>query len=686
MWYRYSKIIIAGRADDLIGSFLKNDPQKISDIKQIDVDDKLKPKIYPVLAFFYAKGENLNSIQYLAKNLNDVLMKYPHKLDVSTKGTKIQINREKEQHFDDFLKFSEYIDAIHSNMPGEKPQQTSDVGFEPGRIYVVKINNALDAFIHGNDQSWCISKWGSGMWQSYRDQQASTYYFVFDGTRSEDDPLRKVAVDMTENGVLMTDKENSTGTIAEFGSNHNSYFNYLQSKGVDTRQFVNDPLTPKEKEESRILGPKTNDFNKFRSWNANYKSKYIGRGHILTDEQFNHILGLYENRINTQLAEQYVSTGIPLPEEQIEIIKNYKGLFNTYNSRMGKLIDQMKDKLNQLDDAPNTFNNHFIGIMQQKNISPFGVFDRYEPQRTLELINMGTQWNPEMVEKYSLLWFDRLTPKLIQQIGINPNDLLGKWDYDSPQRTLDLINLGAQWNPEMAKKYDGYWSSSLTPKLIQQLRINPNDLLGKLDKYDPQRTFELINMGAQWNPEMAEKYHIDWLHELTPELIQQLRINPNYLLGKWDKYEPQRTLELINMGTQWNPEMVEKYSLLWFDRLTPKLIQQIGINPNDLLGKWDYDSPQRTLDLINLGVQWNPEMVKKYGRLWFYKLAPELIQQIRINPNDILGEWDQSDPQKTLDLINMGAQWNPEMIKGYYWNWHKNLTPEQADILGISQK
>ena len=50
--------------------------------------------------------------------------------------------------------------------------------------------------------------------------------------------------------------------------------------------LVNKPKTEDEKEEQKTLGDDNEDLKWFISLSPDYKSKYIGRGHKLSKEQF----------------------------------------------------------------------------------------------------------------------------------------------------------------------------------------------------------------------------------------------------------------------------------------------------------------------------------------------------------------------------------------------------------------
>ena len=139
------------------------------------------------------------------------------------------------------------------------------------------------------------------MFQSYRDSKTSTFYYIVDrnhfaeeadGSVNLDDPLHMVVFDNTQHGIELTDADNNTGTIAEpYGSNADMYVEYLKSKGVPVEKvLVNRPKSDEEKKEDALLGRQNTDLQWFINLPMDYKSKYIGRGHLLTNDQFDYLM------------------------------------------------------------------------------------------------------------------------------------------------------------------------------------------------------------------------------------------------------------------------------------------------------------------------------------------------------------------------------------------------------------
>jgi ankyrin repeat protein len=198
-----------------------------------------------------------------------------------------------------------------------------------GKIKVYESNNTEKCIILGKGQRFCISKPGNKMWQSYRDRDTSSFYFVYDDTRN--DRLSIVVVDARPNRIVLTDKLNKTGTTLDpytrqLTNDSQPYMRYLREKGIDVSKIVNIPKSAEEEKEQEELGDERSDLDWFKSLSFEYKSKYIGRGHLLTNEQFDY---LWDNKF-TSLLTQYAKTGLLLDDYQIDKIATNRDLKDNY--------------------------------------------------------------------------------------------------------------------------------------------------------------------------------------------------------------------------------------------------------------------------------------------------------------------------------------------------------------------
>ena len=104
------------------------------------------------------------------------------------------------------------------------------------------------------------------------------------------------------------------------------YFGYLRGKGVDTSVFKNIRKSPEEEAEQAKLGKTNPDKDWFVSLSPEEKSKYIGRGHRLSDAQFQFI---WDNKLRALLT-QYARLGSSATDYQFGKIASDPDLKKTY--------------------------------------------------------------------------------------------------------------------------------------------------------------------------------------------------------------------------------------------------------------------------------------------------------------------------------------------------------------------
>jgi hypothetical protein len=239
-----------------------------------------------------------------------------------------------DKTFPTYIKLSEYIHGLESmsrgysnwkgaiNVDVDEPPIWNKNGI---KIYdgndVGKCIKYTTGSLTGQRYGFCIGQPANTMWQSYRDDKTSTFYFVIDESRNLSDPLHIVVVDNTAYGIELTDRDNTTGSIAEYGHDTDGYMNYLRNKGVPVdKLIVNIPKTPEEEAEQEKLGSSNGDLNWFKKLTFQEKSKYVGRGHLLSDEQFNYLWHFKNDKGGYHLLHQYLDTGQAIPESQFNVL------------------------------------------------------------------------------------------------------------------------------------------------------------------------------------------------------------------------------------------------------------------------------------------------------------------------------------------------------------------------------
>ena len=334
-------ILLEGQQENQAFAILGNNKNLLEEIKNLGFESKY----LPLLAYFHVKENiNLNQLKLDFQQYKQLVdeKKIPL-LSVNRNGIFLNNNPI------NYIHFTEKVHAIY----GEKnlvkkrgknddvPENVTPIFSIPNNIDVYKANSPQECILHGKGYSFCISQPGNTMWQSYRDTQDSTFYFVFDRTRDKSDPLHIVVVDMTNRGPLLTDANNRTGNIAEFGEDAQSYLEYLKKRNVPISIFINEPKTQQEIEENEKLGEENSDLNWFKQLTSEEKSKYIGRGHSLSNEQFDFI---WDNHLDS-LIKQYINTGL---------------LHNSYQSI--KICSNLQYKKSYIRTLENVNINHVLKL------------------------------------------------------------------------------------------------------------------------------------------------------------------------------------------------------------------------------------------------------------------------------------------------------------------------------------
>ena len=260
------------RFNDFINESKQTEQQGLSilnknNITDTSILDKLKESdttknqiIIPLLCKLFLETKEITNIVNLGKDISNLFNENKIKTPmISPNGYKIG-----DKVFKDFLTLSEYIHGLSSVTIADKGNvviKNTDTIFDNGVIKIYDGNEVGKCIYYtqggltGRRYSFCIGQPGNTMWKSYRDTKTSTFYFVIDTSKDMSDPLHIVVVDSTKYGIELTDANNKTNNISEFGSNANKYIDYLQDMGVPTDKiFINKPKTQEEIKEEEKLG------------------------------------------------------------------------------------------------------------------------------------------------------------------------------------------------------------------------------------------------------------------------------------------------------------------------------------------------------------------------------------------------------------------------------------------------
>lgn len=313
-----------------------NNPEKlVQQFKQIDTTNN--QVLLPVMAGAYIQNKDISTLRDLFRTTSEFVRQNRIPTPEITKDGRFQI---KDKTFRNFLEFSEYIHGLEAMSSGFKQWKgniKTDVDEPPiweGNGIKIFDGNDVGKCIKyttggltGRRYSFCIGQPANTYWQQYRDQYTSTFYYIIDSNREMDDPLHIVVYQNTERGPILWDADNNPSGISEYGKDFQKYFEYLKSKGVPVEEIMPiQPKTPEEEAEQEKLGRRNENLDWFKDLSFEEKSKYIGRGHLLSDEQFKYLWQFRNDKGGFHLLKQYVGTGQALPEEQFEILIGKDGV------------------------------------------------------------------------------------------------------------------------------------------------------------------------------------------------------------------------------------------------------------------------------------------------------------------------------------------------------------------------
>jgi len=188
---------------------------------------------------------------------------------------------------------------------------------------------------------------------------------VFDGTRDINDPLSRVVVDINSKGFSLTDLNNTTGHIKEFGNNPQKYLDYLKSHNIDISQFKIDPFTEEEKKENEALHRRIINLKDFINLSYDYKMKYIARGYLLTNDQLKYMVDHNAN----ELVDIYADQGTSIPPSQVQMLKPNQ--IKTYERKQDIVLQnliQQNDRADLMYYACLNFNYKAIDYLLSKGV------------------------------------------------------------------------------------------------------------------------------------------------------------------------------------------------------------------------------------------------------------------------------------------------------------------------------
>ena len=565
-------------------------------------DSSQNQKNLPITAFIFANmgSPNLESIIEVVNDYEDLLVKKritPIKIEANS----LKIG---DLSFNDFLKFSEYIHGEKSKYaPKRSSSVESDFQAEDKPIWS---GNGIDIYsgdgvgkcikytqggLTGRSYSFCIGQYGNKMYQTYRDKGVSTFFYIIDKNRFKqnpdgsvnlDDPLHIVVFDAKGQGTVeLTDANNTTGSISEYGSDTKGYIEYLQSKDVPVdKLLVNRPKTKEEEEEDDLLSETNPDLQWFVRLPFKYKSSYIGRGHGLTDEQFDYLPK------DGELQAQYVNTGLGIPEYQYRKLSN--NLKKSYLRKIEQSIEQdpsnveyyydlTEDKAREFLKNPDMiyyinfqlFSKEFqLEVLEKYKFNP----EKFEPSVVSEFLNADEERAKKIISKRPTdLRFIEKPSEEVQKIAVsqyggairyikNPSKKIQKIAVSNDGAAIKYIENPSEELQEIAVSEKGgaiqYIENpseelqkiavSKSPYAIQYIE-NPSEELQKIVVSKSAYSIEYIENPSEELQKIAVSYDVSaiLLIKNPSEKIQMLAVSNDGAAIKYIKNPTQKVKDYV---------------------------------------------------------------------------------------------------------------------------------------------
>jgi len=487
---RYSfRIIVAGTKDDILKLFSERQAYGMQILKLVNDQANSIPQNMKFLAA-WCFLEPSTEIPDVRRIIEQIIYEGIKINKTSPKNKTITLELSGQERT--FSEPSELIAFLDSQVRTSVKEVSVNTDLEPiiqspdGKIKIFRVSGEYAPLIAkklGGDTTWCITKPSTGMYYHYRNN-GSTFYFVFD-ENMKGTPLEKVAVDLKtlakSRTVELTDLENKTGQNltsdipGQKGKDWNAYSSYLKQSGVDLNEqdengqtkLRPEPQTPVEREEQKLLGERVLSLEEFKNLFTNenilrnFPSKYLARGHQLTEEQFDWLFD-NQNKVNTSIIFQYMESQ-NLSYGQIEKIKKIPKFINRFKAIQVNILEvtgQMElwvkylftpEELKAVDLSKN---NEGIFFFPPKYLEPDFIEREFEkdPEKFIESIGHR---------------FDMITPK-IKDIILEKK---GIFFFPPHFTTPELKELEFEKDPdrfiEMIKRL--YGDRYVTPKIKDKI-------------------------------------------------------------------------------------------------------------------------------------------------------------------------------------------------------------------------
>ena len=338
---------------------------------------------------------------------------------------------------------------------------TGDADIKTGIIQVVKCESRQDLITHGAGENWCVcDPSNASHYISDKVNKNATFYIVFDGLKNKNDPAKKVLISIGENDEPIEYADIRNGGEIKGYNNSDKYYEYLEGNGINTKQFVNDPMSDEEREIIEKVQDKNENTEWFKNLSYEEQTYYISMGYDLTNAQFDIVMEIDMPKAQQIVLDAYVNTGKSLPSYQLNQFSEGKFLDykKSYNVSRKTYLSRIKEK----------FEN------KPKELIEF-AFETTDRELLLELYEENKFNDDQISEIFTILFAE--DEQFYVRLGLEPSKVASKIDWE---KVVEQKLLNNTYDENFEKRYKSRISSVL-PRLSWGYLFHKKDYEGTID-------------------------------------------------------------------------------------------------------------------------------------------------------------------------------------------------------------
>ena len=284
--------------------------------KLLNLDQTPSKGDIPAIIKFYNETKNLTDLEYT--------------FNIYSKLKSRNIPIKAPSVFKAFIDFTEHVDAADTKqklksappVPTIEHEDSADKLVDTDELTIYKGDAQHKCVKYGEGYSFCISRrLGGNMYDSYRLQKESTFYFIFFKKIPKTNPKHIMVLDHTKDGWEWTFQDNNTKETT-WDKVVKTFPILAQYKDL----FINNPLTDAEEDKMEFIASifantPAQQKKIFLNADRDFQIVALQQGITITDELFSYLV----NANLWDYINEYVSTGLNLTPLQADAIQEKGG-------------------------------------------------------------------------------------------------------------------------------------------------------------------------------------------------------------------------------------------------------------------------------------------------------------------------------------------------------------------------